>query len=867
MRAFALLACVAAVGCSTAEPANTTPLAAAPAAATRAAEARIVATGNGFGAEGLERVHGFHPLGAEGLRVALPTQADGSLRLENGFAPGFSLAVREEHAKPAPGALESGVLTYREVHPGVDWVVTASPGVLEDQHVVRSPLAVRPIVYEITLGPAVASVVLARGALHAADAHGSVRLRTRPIVARDAQGTDVPVTLSLTVAARVARLSVAPRPALGARYPLTVDPLWEATTSLGTPRDLAAATVLPDGKVLVAGGATGSASVLATAERFDPATTAWTPVGALSTARWRHRVVTSGGKTLVLGGSSSSAFSDPPALSSTELFDAATGTFSAGPPLGAARATFTTTILPGGKVLVVGGENGAVSLSSVELWDPAAGTIVSKKPMSIARAEHGAVLLPSGKVLVAGGRSGSTPLSTTEIYDPASDTWTASGSMATARAGLGLVVLDDKAGTVLAMGGLVDLVAQTSIDSAERWVGGVWVATPQVMSRNRGRFVLGTMPYGRVVVAGGQDGGFSRMATNLFSLSTEEWIEVGSLSQFRFDAASVQLGPSRILAIGGTFQPYLPSAGLTKRIAEADVDLFNGLANGSPCIPGTDGVHLQCEGACVDLFCCDRICDGNCESCTLGLCKTVPDGPPSSPRTCPGAYSRCKGGACATSCATDDECNQDFYCDGALCQPRKALGVLCQPSKAGRDCASNICADGVCCEQKCDSPCEACNVKGREGGCAPVGEGPPPRDANACSPYACGVAGCRTTCTKNSHCAPAFRCSGGVCTPRGARECAPNGLGSIDTSGITTSCGSYRCGSDGSCKSSCVGTGDCAPEFVCDLAARACKPASTTPSDGGCAASGSSDAPRGVFAFALALAALGRLRRRHGGHR
>ncbi|MBK7399635.1 MAG: hypothetical protein IPJ34_26115 [Myxococcales bacterium] len=631
--------------------------------------------------------------------------------------------MREEHAKPAPGALESGVLTYREVHPGVDWVVTASPGVLEDQHVVRSPLAVRPIVYEITLGPAVASVVLARGALHAADAHGSVRLRTRPIVARDAQGTDVPVTLSLTVAARVARLSVAPRPALGARYPLTVDPLWEATTSLGTPRDLAAATVLPDGKVLVAGGATGSASVLATAERFDPATTAWTPVGALSTARWRHRVVTSGGKTLVLGGSSSSAFSDPPALSSTELFDAATGTFSAGPPLGAARATFTTTILPGGKVLVVGGENGAVSLSSVELWDPAAGTIVSKKPMSIARAEHGAVLLPSGKVLVAGGRSGSTPLSTTEIYDPASDTWTASGSMATARAGLGLVVLDDKAGTVLAMGGLVDLVAQTSIDSAERWVGGVWVATPQVMSRNRGRFVLGTMPYGRVVVAGGQDGGFSRMATNLFSLSTEEWIEVGSLSQFRFDAASVQLGPSRILAIGGTFQPYLPSAGLTKRIAEADVDLFNGLANGSPCIPGTDGVHLQCEGACVDLFCCDRICDGNCESCTLGLCKTVPDGPPSSPRTCPGAYSRCKGGACATSCATDDECNQDFYCDGALCQPRKALGVLCQPSKAGRDCASNICADGVCCEQKCDSPCEACNVKGRRAAARPWARG------------------------------------------------------------------------------------------------------------------------------------------------
>jgi len=462
---------------------------------------------------------------------------------------------------------------------------------------------------------------------------------------------------------------------------------------------------------------------------------------------------------------------------------------------------------------------------------------------------------------VAGGRSGTSPLSTAEVYDPASDTWTPSGSMVKARAGLGLLVLDDKAGTVLAMGGLVDLAAEASIDTVERWLGGVWVATPIPMNRPRARFVFGTLPYGRAVVAGGQDRVFSRKAANLFALSTEEWIDVGELSEFRFDAAGVQLGAAKVLAIGGTFQPYLPPS-TTGRLAEREVDVFTGLPSGSPCVPSGAGVHLQCEGACVDLFCCDRICDGNCESCTLGTCKTVPDGPPSSPRTCPGAYSRCKGGACATTCSTDDECNPDYYCDGAACQPRKPLGVLCQPSKAGRDCASNICADGVCCEQKCDSPCEACNVKDREGGCAPVGEGPPPRDANACSPYACGVAGCRSTCTKNSHCAPAFRCSGGVCTPRGARECAPNGLGSVDTSGITTSCGSYRCGSDGSCKSSCVGTGDCAPDFVCDLAARACRPASVPPSEGGCAAGGAGTAPRSGLALALFLAACGRLRRR-----
>lgn len=859
----ALVAASGAVGCS---PGGEAPTAHAPEAleAPRRVDGpRLVAEADHFVAADLAVGAGFHPLGAEALRVHLPEKASLGVRLENGQAPGFSLTVHDEGAAPSEAALAAGVLTYPGVHAGCDWIFEAKPWAVEDRHVFVSAAAVRPVTLRLEPSAAVASIELAEGVLRARDAHGSVRLATRPIVARDAQGRAVPLDLSLVREGGVLRLTMVARPGALTTYPLTVDPLWEATTNLTKPRDLAGGAVLPDGSVLVSGGTDLSGTVLATAERYDPASPGWTAVGAMGTARWRHQVVTSGGKTLVLGGSSSPALVSPPALSTTELYASATKAFSAGPALGAARATFTATPLASGKVLIVGGENGATSLASVELWDPATGTITPRASLAQARAEHGAVRLASGKVLVAGGRSGKLVLSTSEIYDPATDTWTASGSMAQPRMGFGMLALDDPANTVVALGGLVDVDTQVAVDTGERWSGKVWVAMPQKMNRARGRFAYGTMPYGRAVVAGGQDAETRRQVSDLLAVATEEWVGSGMLAMNRVDPLSVQLTAQSVLAIGGSQLPYLPPAGFFARSARDEVDVFTGLPPSSPCVPSTEGTHLKCSGACVDLFCCDRSCEASCESCVLGTCKTVPDGPPASPRTCPGAYSQCKGGACSKSCATDDECNPDFYCDGAACQPRKALGLACLPGKGGRDCASNVCADGVCCDQKCDGACEACNVKGREGGCAPVGEGPPPRNPDACAPYACGTVGCRATCTKNSHCAPAFRCSAGVCIPRGARECSPNGLGSIDTGGVTTACGAYRCGSDGACKTSCVGTFECAPDFVCDLTVRKCKPAAATVDDAGCAAHGREQTGSGAAALgAIALFGLARRVRR-----
>jgi hypothetical protein len=86
--------------------------------------------------------------------------------------------------------------------------------------------------------------------------------------------------------------------------------------------------------------------------------------------------------------------------------------------------------LPNGMVLVAGGEF-VPPLSSAELYDPASETWTETGSLTTLRSGHTATLLPNGKVLVAGGRS----LSSSELYDPATGTWTATGSLANERYG------------------------------------------------------------------------------------------------------------------------------------------------------------------------------------------------------------------------------------------------------------------------------------------------------------------------------------------------------------------------------------------------------------------------------------------------
>jgi hypothetical protein len=130
------------------------------------------------------------------------------------------------------------------------------------------------------------------------------------------------------------------------------------------------------------------------------------------------------------------------------------GVWIQGPAMLVARAAFTATLLPSGKVLLAGGETSpAANTATAELLDPVTNTVAAAAPMSVARSGHTATLLDSGKVLVAGGIAAPTgaALASSEIYDPVTNTWSAAAAMAAARTDHAAVRLKD--GRVMVLGG------------------------------------------------------------------------------------------------------------------------------------------------------------------------------------------------------------------------------------------------------------------------------------------------------------------------------------------------------------------------------------------------------------------------------
>jgi len=230
---------------------------------------------------------------------------------------------------------------------------------------------------------------------------------------------------------------------------------WALTGTMTSPRASATATLLPNGKVLVAGGFTPQADSTASAELYDPATGTWAATGPMTTARSGQTAsLLASGKVLVVGGAGAGGASVP----SAELYDPATGTWAAtGPMASAAGSGATATLLPGGSVLVAGGaiESGCCGgIVAADLYDPSSGTWQAAANMNFPREAPASVVLPDGAVLMTGGYEGITPtpyLASTEIYQPVTNTWTPGPDMNQGRGNQTATLLPD--GRVLVAGG------------------------------------------------------------------------------------------------------------------------------------------------------------------------------------------------------------------------------------------------------------------------------------------------------------------------------------------------------------------------------------------------------------------------------
>jgi Kelch motif/Galactose oxidase, central domain len=193
--------------------------------------------------------------------------------------------------------------------------------------------------------------------------------------------------------------------------------VWSPAGTMNSPRVLHTATLLPDGRVLVVGGT--NLIPLRSAELYDPYTRSWTPTGDLSIPRVVHTAnLLHNGKVLIAGGGRSDyPFDHGNGVDNAELYDPATGQWSATGSLTAPRVAHTTTLLPDGRVLAAGGFNDGRDNTSAEVYDPATGSWSVADSMISSRSFHTATLLTNGKVLVAGGSSPSGSLNNAESYD------------------------------------------------------------------------------------------------------------------------------------------------------------------------------------------------------------------------------------------------------------------------------------------------------------------------------------------------------------------------------------------------------------------------------------------------------------------
>ena len=178
--------------------------------------------------------------------------------------------------------------------------------------------------------------------------------------------------------------------------------------------------MLVSGKVLVVGGANPSA--VASSEIYDPESGTWSNTGSLNFARYNATAtLLNSGKVLLAGGSGGADFRYV-----AELYDPSSGLWSTTGSLITGRNVHAAVILTNGKILIAGGIGDTtpisqigVTLSSAELYDPFTGTWTTTGSLGSARSYIAATSLADGKILIAGGylyKVSATSLATSELY-------------------------------------------------------------------------------------------------------------------------------------------------------------------------------------------------------------------------------------------------------------------------------------------------------------------------------------------------------------------------------------------------------------------------------------------------------------------
>lgn len=323
------------------------------------------------------------------------------------------------------------------------------------------------------------------------------------------------------------------------------------------------ATLLQNGRVLIAGGMERNGVWLSSAELWDPDNERFTATGRMFARRaGATATLLPSGQVLIAGGSDGTA----PNLASAELFDPRTGLFSRTGDMLGPRSHAAAILLRSGKVLIAGGNASGDNeqLATAEIYDPVTGKFAPTGNLQAARSYYTAVMLKDGRVLLAGGLSGGQyPFhqveATAEIYDPATERFTLTGSLATPRFKQGAALLPD--GRVLIAGGANENGRQYEYSSTEIFdpKSGRFSAGP-AMNFERYKMLSGlvTLRDGRILIASGA----RQMELYDPAKSTIVLIAGPPLNGFFYNTATV-LRDGRVLLVDG--YGYRPASGALRQ--------------------------------------------------------------------------------------------------------------------------------------------------------------------------------------------------------------------------------------------------------------------------------------------------------------
>lgn len=319
------------------------------------------------------------------------------------------------------------------------------------------------------------------------------------------------------------------------------EPLTDAFTDgpdMTVERSLHSATRLADGRWLLVGGVDGNNDPQPTAEIWDPVAGTFTATPQLALQRAAHSAtLLPDGRVLVAGGITDLNAPVTPidpvysATATTEIYDPASDTWSAGPAMNRPRIGHMALTRSDGSVLLFGGVSWrrvVIRVPTIEtssdVYDPATGQVSAGPTMANARADASVVALGGGRWLIAGGvatislTQWGSPTASAEIYDENTGSFTATGTMAAPRA-LHAAYRYGPGRYIHIGGGDGTLFALTPHATCEIYdvASGTWSAGPS-LTQARAAFGHYRTPTGQVHVLGGSNasGGVDNTSEFLF---------------------------------------------------------------------------------------------------------------------------------------------------------------------------------------------------------------------------------------------------------------------------------------------------------------------------------------------------------------